>query len=157
MSDAPSDQRSCTCHPSEAFTPCRHQYAWHACALDAERAAHAETREQSRLAFEEERRCGNEALIAMMRERDALREQLAQAQKALKRLLPYRDHGPGCEVTQTDFCTCGMAQAAADAINGLKSGARGPLQTDGVVTEPMRDATRHHDQSSGPTKGEGLC
>ena len=43
----PSDQRPCTCHPSEAFVPCRRQYAfWHACALDAEKAAHAETQER---------------------------------------------------------------------------------------------------------------
>lgn len=31
-----------------------------------------------------------------------------------------------------------------------------PLKTDGVAPEPMRDATQHPGQSSGPTKGEGL-
>lgn len=47
-------------------------------------------REQSRLAFEEERRCGNAALIAMMGERDAFREQLAQAQNRLEYYFTYK-------------------------------------------------------------------
>lgn len=34
---------------------------------------------------------------------------------ALLTILGFRDHLQGCEVDQTDFCTCGMKQAADNA------------------------------------------
>lgn len=41
----------------------------------------------------------------MLGERDALR-------KALLSIMIYRQHDDGCQVSMTEFCTCGMKEAA---------------------------------------------
>ena len=35
--------------------------------------------------------------------------------KSLQRVAHYREHDFGCEVHNTDFCTCGLKQAMDDA------------------------------------------
>ena len=46
-------------------------------------------------------------------------DRIRRMEKALLELLPYRKHKDRCEIAQTDFCTCGMKEAADTARAAL--------------------------------------
>jgi len=51
-------------------------------------------------------RCQIEAILPELEQRER------ELREAAIGIMRYRGHSRGCEIDQTDFCTCGMKQAA---------------------------------------------
>ena len=49
----------------------------------------------------------------------APKEKIDALVKAIGRIGYFREHNSGCEIGQTDFCTCGMKQAVDAARAAL--------------------------------------
>ena len=56
---------------------------------------------------------------------DAL-EDCATLREAIATVVRYRQHATGCEINQTDFCSCGLREA----MDSLNDAARAPSQPD---------------------------
>ena len=54
------------------------------------------------------------------------RTEVERLTAALQGIAQYRDHLFGCQIDQTDFCTCGMKQAADSARDALRGAATQP-------------------------------
>lgn len=62
----------------------------------------------------------------------------ATLHRAITRVLDYRQHVTGCEINQTEFCSCGLREAM-EALDSAWKASRQPPAADAAPLRTLRE------------------